>query len=328
MTESIRAFCVDFNWDDLHRPASPGLYAHADPRVHVDWYLERAVNVIQSFCVSYNGYAWYRGSSVAPVTPGLKHDFLPELIELGHAAGVRVMGYFCVASNPWWSLHHRGQTHRTPNPTADLPLSQAYLDHLVDEIEDVLGRMPIDGFMLDWFHRPKLPRPHWLEVERQMWRELMDEDFPSCDRPNAQAELEFDRRAIDRAWGQVRDATRAIRPDAVIWTNHPLSANEKPLWEGSRLLREVDWLLNEGPDLELLEWTSQQIGELATIVQCLGGWGSHDAATAFEHVDLERFGLYGFAKADAGTTLPSEATRPTDYRNAEALGAAYRKLRG
>ena len=41
-------------------------------------------NVIQTFCVSCNGYAWYK-NGVVPEQPGLKHDFLREVVRLGHA---------------------------------------------------------------------------------------------------------------------------------------------------------------------------------------------------------------------------------------------------
>jgi uncharacterized lipoprotein YddW (UPF0748 family) len=72
--ERLRAFCVDFNWDELGRFASPGLYAAANAREHVAWYRALGANTIQTFCVSHNGYAWYP-SRIAPRTPGLRGDF-------------------------------------------------------------------------------------------------------------------------------------------------------------------------------------------------------------------------------------------------------------
>jgi hypothetical protein len=65
----VKAFSIDFNWGD-NGASPPGLYAQADPTEHVRWYQDLGANVIQTFCVSYNGYAWYP-SDVAPVTPGL-----------------------------------------------------------------------------------------------------------------------------------------------------------------------------------------------------------------------------------------------------------------
>ena len=54
--DPIKAFCIDFNWGD-HGAAEPGLFAQADPEEHVRWYQDLGGNVIQTFCVSYNGYA-------------------------------------------------------------------------------------------------------------------------------------------------------------------------------------------------------------------------------------------------------------------------------
>ncbi len=84
--ERIQAFCIDFNWSgkgwkDFSRPMD---YNSAVAQEHLNWYKEHGVNTIQSFCVSHNGYAWY-DSEIAPKVPGLKSNFLKELVELGHA---------------------------------------------------------------------------------------------------------------------------------------------------------------------------------------------------------------------------------------------------
>src|SRR5512136_1291454 len=94
--EAIRAFCVDFNWGPggSNGFAPPGLWADADPEEHLAWYAGLGANVIQTFAVSCDGYAWYQGGKV-PAQPGLKHDFLTEVVKLGHAKQMKVMGYFC-----------------------------------------------------------------------------------------------------------------------------------------------------------------------------------------------------------------------------------------
>ena len=101
--KDIKAYCLDFNWAPpaaRGKPfANPGTWAGADPAAHVAWYKAIGANVIQTFCVSTNGYAWYKNGFV-PEQPGLKHDFLPEVVKLGHQEGMLVMGYFCIASNP------------------------------------------------------------------------------------------------------------------------------------------------------------------------------------------------------------------------------------
>ena len=96
----IYSFNLDFNWGEggPNEFAEPGLWADASPVEHVKWYKDMGVNTIQTFCVSCNGYSWYK-NGVVPEQPGLKHDFLPEMVKLGHQEGMKVMGYFCIGSN-------------------------------------------------------------------------------------------------------------------------------------------------------------------------------------------------------------------------------------
>jgi len=101
--EPIRAFCIDFNWGPggVNAFAGPGVWADACPEKHVAWYRALGANVIQTFAVSCNGYGWYRGG-VVPPQPGLRHDFLTEVVRLGRLQGMKVMGYFCVGANTRW----------------------------------------------------------------------------------------------------------------------------------------------------------------------------------------------------------------------------------
>ncbi len=79
LREPLKAYCIDFNWGEggPNGFARPGLWADADPAKHVAWYRALGANVRQTFCVSCNGYAWYK-HGVVPEQPGLKHDFLTE----------------------------------------------------------------------------------------------------------------------------------------------------------------------------------------------------------------------------------------------------------
>jgi len=70
----IKSYCLDYNWGGRRSFARPGSWRDADPAQHIAWYKAMGVNVIQTFCVSCNGYAWYRNGFV-PEQPGLKHDF-------------------------------------------------------------------------------------------------------------------------------------------------------------------------------------------------------------------------------------------------------------
>lgn len=316
----IKAFCIDFNWAG-GAASPPGTYARADPAEHVRWYQDLGANTIQTFCVSYNGYAWYR-SEVAPVTPGLKHpNFLGDMVELGHRAGMKVMGYFTLGANPHWEKLHPDLVHGAGADYIKIPMTLEYLDYFGRCVEDAMLKTGVDGFMIDWVR----PTQHktWLACEKEMYRQLMGEPFPESGRPSAGSILEFDRRALDRAWRHIRWVVRATGP-AVIWTNHPFLKNEYPLWDGHRLLQEVDWVLNEAPELEHLEWLRKQVGPKTLIVQNLCGWEGHDAS-AWKKIDPRRFGFYGYAKADETTTLPDPAV-PTNIRNIDILRQAYHSL--
>src|SRR6185295_16855554 len=139
----------------------------------------------------------------------------------------------------------------------------------------------------------------------RMWGELMGEKFPSTGPPPAQAALEYDKRAMARAWQHIQSAAGATRK-ATIWTNHPFVEQEKPMWEGHRMLKEVDWVLNESPDIRWLAWLQKQVGEKTLVVQNLCGWPEHDAV-AWKKINTRKFGLYGFAQADVNTTYPLDS---------------------
>jgi len=124
----IKAYCLDFNWAGRRGFAKPGTWKDADPAAHVAWYKAMGANVIQTFCVSCNGHAWYK-NGVVPEQPGLKHDFLREVVKLGHAEGMLVMGYFCIASNTRWGKEHPDLSYGTPS-TYHIPHTDEYLAYL------------------------------------------------------------------------------------------------------------------------------------------------------------------------------------------------------
>jgi len=195
-----------------------------------------------------------------------------------------------------------------------------YLDYFCRSVEDTLKKVNIDGFMIDWVR----PTQHhnWLDCEKRMYRQLLGGKFPDAT-PSEEGVLEFDRRCIERAWQYIKWVVRATR-SVIIWTNHPFIKSEYPLWSGHRLLKEVDWVLNESPDLEHLGWLRKQVGPKTLIIQNLCGWKDHDAAV-WKKLDPKTFGFYGYAKADPTTTLPSEEV-PWNVKNIEILREAYHSL--
>jgi len=292
----IQAFCVDFNWGEggPNGFAPPGLWADADPAAHVAWYRALGANVIQTFAVSCNGYAWYKNGKIVPPQPGLKHDFLPEMVKLGHANGMKVMGYFCIAANTRWGRLHPDLSYGTSSDY-HLPLTTAYLDFLCGSIEEALTISGMDGFMIDWVWNPRRPQGRWLDAEKQLFRELMGRDFPGEDKLAKKDVLAYERLAIDRCWARIRGTAKGIRPDCVIW----LSCNSllDPTVADSRMFREVDWLMNEAGDLKQLDQVRAMAGPHTQLVTCLVGWGdAHDARAVLSDPRSAGLAIYGFAK--------------------------------
>ena len=213
----IRAFCIDFNW----RPgepkafAAPGLWADASPAEHVRWYQDLGANLIQTYCVSCNGYAWYQGGQVPP-QPGLRSDFLPEIVRLGHAADMAVIGYFCIGANQLWGQRHPEQSYGTP-PLWHIPLTDAYLEYLGASIAEAVSLSGVDGLMVDWIWNPdRTPNGgQWLPSERALYAQLMGEPFPGEAQLDSAQEVAYGRRA------------RLAQGEESFWTG--LSASQWPV---------------------------------------------------------------------------------------------------
>lgn len=305
--DRIKAFCVDFNWGDKGF-APPGMYAQASAKEHFAWYRALGANTIQTFCVSCPGYAWYR-SEVAPVQPGMQGDFLKEITSLGHTAGMRVMGYFCIGANTHWSEQHPAECHPLPNAIA-IPFTKTYLDYLARVIPEALRKTGIDGFMIDWMYNASHHYPDktyaWLDCEKEMYRELFGEPFPADTAMDSAKIDEFNRRATARCWECIRDAAKKAKPDCIIW----LSAYDlqHPQYAGSKMLKEVDWVMNEHTDSAKLAAARAAVGPKTRLIQCVCGWGAaHDAAKLTADPKFADVGWYGFARPDPTTTLPVEA---------------------
>ena len=314
--DAVKAYCIDFNWGPggPNAFAAPGLWADAVPREHVEWYKALGANVIQTFCVSCNGYAWYR-DGVVPEQPGLKHDFLAEVVRLGHQEDMKVMGYFCVAANTRWGQLHPTESYGVPSD-GHIPLTKRYNEYLTAAIRDALNRTNIDGFMIDWaFHGPiHETRIQWLPCEIQMWAELMEAPFPGKVNVTKAQELEFARRSVDRCWQSIKHAAKSTKPDCIVWLsmfdlNHPQVVN-------SRLIKEVDWLMNEGGTVEKLKKIRQELGR-GNLLNCLAAWNRADPRTVVPASLKAGFGLYGFTRPVTGSLLPDI----DDYFLSKDLGA-------
>ena len=331
--DEIKAYCLDFNWEPTNRRgkpfAKPGLWNESDPAEHVAWYKTMGANVIQTFCVSTNGYAWYK-NGVVPEQPGLKHDFLPEVVKLGHKEGMKVMGYFCIAANPRWAELHPEQSYGSPT-TYHIPYTDDYLAFLSESIGDAVTKTGIDGFMIDWVWMPnrKSTEGKWLQCEKDLYKQLMGEAFPGEDKLTKAQDTDYSRKAIDRCWKAIRKAAKDANPECVVWLtvnhiNHPHVIN-------SPMYQEADWLMNEAGSVEAIEKIRGTVGDHTQLITCLAVWNGQDASKAVPEAIEAGVGLYGFTAPRKGNGLvPLEEifTRQVselsgDSRNIAVLARAY-----
>jgi hypothetical protein len=331
--KDIKAYCLDFNWAATGRKrkpfASPGTWAGADPAEHVAWYKAMGANVIQTFCVSCNGYAWYK-NGVVPEQPGLKHDFLIEVVKLGHQEGMLVMGYFCIAANAKWGADHPDLSYGT-GTGYHIPYTDEYLTYLSASIDDAVRKTGIDGFMIDWVWMPtrQSTEGKWLECEKKLYQQLMGEAFPGEDKLSKEQDTAYSRKAINRCWKAIRKAAKDANPNCIVWltsnnTMHPHVVN-------SDMYKEADWLMNECGDMKRVDAVKAMIGEHTRLITCLARWNGQDATKVVPEALAAGVGLYGFTvPRNKGGLVPLEGilSRPVaelqgDDRNIAVLARAY-----
>lgn len=301
LSGKIKAFCVDFNWGPggPNGFAGPGHWADADPQKHVAWYEALGANVIQTFAVSCNGYAWYQGGKV-PAQPGLKHDFLTEVVKLGHARRMLVMGYFCAGANTLWGQQRPDLSYGFPS-VYHIPFTDAYLDYLTASIADALRKTGMDGFMMDWMwcpHDKARQQAHggkWLDAEKKLFETLMSKPFPGEDKLAADEKLAYERKAINRCWARIRDAAKRANPACVIWLS--CSRVRDASIADSPMLKEVDWMMDEAGTPAAMKEVAPMFGPRTRQLLCVVGWGDrHDARGILSDAANARYGIYGFSK--------------------------------
>jgi hypothetical protein len=294
--EDIKSYCIDFNWATGRARgfAEPGTWAAADPAEHVAWYKQIGANVIQTFAVSCNGYAWYK-DGVVPEQPGLKHDFLREMVKLGHAEGMLVMGYFCISANTRWGTENPNLSYGTPSKY-HIPYTDDYLDYLSKAITDAVKATGIDGFMIDWFWMPRRlsTKGKWIEAEKELYEQLMGEAFPGEDQLTKEQDLLYSRKALDRCWDVIRKAAKDANPDCIIWLT--VNKAHHPHVVDSDMYREVDWLMGEAGRLDEILKLKPMVGEHTRLITCMSDFGGPDAMRDVPEAIKAGVGLYGYAK--------------------------------
>jgi len=316
--KQIKAFCIDFNWAHVVEPskagdvrgaqertffAPPGHWAEASPEEHVRWYEELGANVIQSFAVSCNGYAWYKEGFV-PAQPGLKYNFLSEVVERAHKKGMLVMGYFCAGANGKWGKEHPDLSYGAPSDI-HIPFTDPYLDYLSRSMADAMQKTGMDGTMIDWVWNPSDQRRQkgWLPAEQKLFTQLTGKSFPASGAPAEEGKLDYARKAINRCWERIREARDKANPKCVLWLS--VSNMADPTIHNSPMLKEVDWVMNESPDPMLYEAGRRMAGQRTRLIQNLVGWPTHDAEKFLADPNKRGLDLYGFAEPrDNSLPLP------------------------
>lgn len=299
----IHSFNIDFNWGEggPNEFAKPGLWADANPTEHVLWYKDMGVNTIQTFIVSCNGYAWYK-NGVVPEQPGLKYDFLPEMVRLGHEEGMKVMGYLCIGSNTRWGMEYPDYSYGYPNDR-HIPYTGKYLEYLDEVIRDAVKKTGIDGFMIDWFYQPNRGSAagKWLDCEKQRYEELMGKQFPGEEQLSTEDYDAYSRLAIAACWDVIYKAAKETNPDCIIWLTsfditHPHIVN-------SKMFQQIDWLMNEAGDMEGVEAVRNMVGEKTRLITCLANWNNQDPKVVVPNAIKAGVGLYGFTKPGGNSLL-------------------------
>lgn len=302
----IQAFCIDFNWSGKGYAglSLPEDYSNADPKTHFKWYQDHGVNTIQSFCVSHNGYAWY-DSEIVPKVPGLKSNFLKELVDMGHKAGMKVMGYFSPGTNVRWLKNHPDEVYDNYD-MFHIVYTSEYLTYLDQVIYEAVTKTGIDGFMIDaLFTAPRdaTEEMKWMPCECQIYEELFGQPFPGKENITEEQILEYKRRSTERCWDTIYKAAKRADPDCIVWlTCHDLTHPQiRPY---SRIFKQADWLMSENSDAQYLKSIQDMIGPHTQLIQCISGWDSHNAKSLLNQKDGVKRGWYGFAWPDPATTLP------------------------
>ncbi len=333
--DAIKAYCIDFNWGTgeaegekrINNWALPGEWAEADPAQHVAWYKALGANVVQTFVVSCNGYAWYK-NGVVPEQPGLKYDFLPEVVRLGHKEGMRVFGYFCAGANSRWAKENPELSYGRSS-TQHIPYTDAYLSYLDKAIRDAVRKTKMDGFMVDWLFQPNrgAMKGKWLDCEKKLYVQLMSQEFPGEDKLTKEQDVEYGRKAIARAWRTIHTAAKETNPNCLIWltTHQPLN----PHTVGSQMYREVDWMMNEAGDIERVKAMMPMVGKHTRMLTCLAAWNLKNPTVVVPVAIKEGIGLYGFGKPGTNSLLAlpnmtnSVRTLKGNEKNVAALSRAY-----
>ena len=329
LPETIKSYNIDFNWGPGGPNAfpAPGTWADANPQEHIEWYEALGCNVVMTHALSCNGYAWYKNGFI-PEQPGLKYDFLTEMVKLGHQRNMKVFGYFCAGANTKWGIDHPDLSYGIPN-NPHIPFTTQYLNYLCASIKDALQKTKMDGFMIDWIWNPgtsiePYPPLKWLACEQEMFVELMNRPFPGVDNITPELETDFRRKAIARAWRRIHDTAKETNPNCLIWaTCCQVTSNDLV---GSDIFKEADIFMNEEGDISHVEGIRHIVGEHTRLMTCVARWNEKDPSVIIPQAIKANIGLFGFTKPQINSLLPSVSyylSKPVDEFEGDNRNIAY-----
>ena len=240
-------------------------------------------NVVVVFARDAWGYTYYRGGKAGPPRPGMKGDFLREVIEEAHRRGVRVMAMVAHTANKllymkhsdWAQVNSRGEPillEHTPSLEGwepqwpQLCINSPFLEHAVLEVREVLG-LGVDGVLFDSLrYQPDPERACYCMWCRQRFREEFGCDMPvKPDWNNSVWRTLWDWRykvVVEALHRLAREAKKNGETIIVLYNSHPAG------WAGrtNRVVEEARGLL-DGVFAECSEADYQPPGFIAEMVK-------------------------------------------------------------
>jgi len=270
---------LQFNFED-----SLGLYvSRITGREVVEVAEKIRANVIVVFARDAWGYTYYRGGRVGPPRPGMKGDFLRELVEEAHRRGIKVVAMVAHTANKllymrhsdWAQVNRRGEPilleHAPPlgewEPQwPQLCPNSPFLEHAILEVREAV-ELGVDGILFDSFrYQPDPERACYCRWCRQKFREEFGHDMPV--EPNWNNSVwrtlwDWRYRVVVKALSRLaEEARKSGRKVMVLYNSHPAG------WAGraNRVVEEARGVL-DGVFAECSEADYQPPGFIAEMVK-------------------------------------------------------------
>ncbi len=183
---------IQFNFEDrlgLYVPRYRGRdVAELAAKVHA--------NTVVVFARDAFGYTYYRGGRAGPPRPGMRGDFLSELVEEAHRRGIRVVAMVAHTANKllhmkhsdWGQVNVRGEPILLEHAPAEgawegewpqLCLNSPFIDHAVLEVREA-AEAGVDGILLDSFrYQPDPERACYCKWCRERFRREYGQEMPT-----------------------------------------------------------------------------------------------------------------------------------------------------